>query len=67
VRIRRDTDGDNTISVTWTECVSKLGGAAGPPSPSHGQTQDNHGYASGEWIFMDTLMDNSMDNLNAEI
>jgi hypothetical protein len=42
VRIRRHTDGDNTFSVTWTESVSKLagGGAAGPPSPSHGQAQD---------------------------
>jgi hypothetical protein len=45
VRIRRHTDGDNTISVTWTESVFKLGGAAGPPSPSHGQAPDNHGYA----------------------
>ncbi len=60
MRIRCHTDRDNTISVTWT--VSKLGGAAGQPSPSHGQAPDIHGYASGEWIYMDTLMDNSMDN-----
>ncbi len=67
MRIRRHTDRDNTISVTWT--VSKLGGAAGQPSPSHGhwQAPDIHGYASGEWIYMDTLMDNSMDHDNAEI
>ena len=62
MRIRRHTDGDNTISVTWTESVSKLGGAAaGPPSPSQA-APDIHEYASGEWIYMDTLMDNSMNN-----
>ena len=62
MRIRRHTDGDNTISVTWTESVSKLGGAAGPPSPSQLEAPDIHGYASGKWIYMDTLMDNSMNN-----
>jgi hypothetical protein len=40
--------------------VSKLEGAAGPPSPS--QVPDIHGYASGEWMYMDIFMDNSMDN-----
>jgi hypothetical protein len=41
--------------------VSKLGGAAGPAAEaeSSGKYMDMQ---SGEWICMDALMDNSMDN-----
>jgi hypothetical protein len=61
VRIRRHTDGDNTISVAWpgTERCVQAGRSrrAGPPSRS--QAMD---MISGEWICMDRLMDEIMDN-----